>query len=374
MFLGVGTEKLRELEEDFKPSSPLRIALRRLKRNRLAMAGLVTLGFLYLVCIFAEFLAPYPSTCYNKKKSYHPPTPVYIFDEKGRLCWPFVYNYEQIVTPDFRKIYVPKDYTHYPIKFFIKGEKYKFLGLIEWDVHLFGVQEPASLFLLGSDWNGGDILSRLIYGSRVSLTVGLIGVLISFFIGMIVGGISGYFGGWVDTILMRIVEVIMSFPAFYLMLALRAAFPVKLTSIQIYLLIVVIMSFVNWAGLARVIRGIVLSIREREYIVAAEATGSPSFRTILLHALPNTFSYAIVAATLSIPGYILGESALSLLGLGINEPQASWGNMLTKAMNLPDLVFHPWILTPGFLIFITVVAFNLLGDGLRDAFDPRHYR
>jgi peptide/nickel transport system permease protein len=224
---------------------------------------------------------------------------------------------------------------------------------------------------LGSDWNGRDILSRLIYGSRVSLSIGLLGVMISFTIGMIVGGISGYFGGRLDTFLMRLVEVIMCFPDFYLMLALRAAFPLELPSTVIYLLIVGIMSFIGWAGMARVIRGIVLSVREREYVLAAKAYGVTHIAIIIKHVLPNTFSYAIVAATLSIPGYILGEAALSLLGLGINEPHASWGNMLTAAMNLSDMVQHPWILVPGIAIFVTVMAFNLLGDGLRDAFDPK---
>jgi peptide/nickel transport system permease protein len=194
--------------------------------------------------------------------------------------------------------------------------------------------------------------------------------MISFSIGMIIGGISGYFGGWVDAVLMRVVELIMSFPSFYLILALRAAFPIDLPSTSVYLLIVMILSFIGWAGLARVIRGIVLSIREREYVIAAKALGVKNFWIIVRHTLPNTISYAIVAATLSIPGYILGESALSLLGLGINEPQASWGNMLARAMSLSELVNHPWILSPGFLIFIAVMAFNFLGDGLRDAFDP----
>jgi peptide/nickel transport system permease protein len=231
--------------------------------------------------------------------------------------------------------------------------------------------EQGHIFLFGTDPAGRDIFSRILYGGRISLFIGIIGVIISFTIGMLLGGISGYFGGTFDYLMMRAGEIIMMVPALFLMLALRAAFlGFTMNSVQIFFMIVLIMSFIGWAGLARVIRGMVLSIREREYILAAQALGVPTWQIIIKHILPNTFSFAIVSATLSIPGYIFWESTLSLLGLGIVEPQASWGNMLSVAQNLVVLEQYPWILIPGFFIFITVLAFNFLGDGLRDAFDP----
>lgn len=353
--------------------SLFRLRLRKLRKHKLAMLGFYILLVFYLLAILADVIAPYPYDFETRDKPYHPPTPVYLFDEQGRFNWPpFVYNYEIKLNDNYEKVYTPIMDKKYPCRLFITGQSYKFWGLLPWDIHLFGTESPSRLYLLGSDWNGRDILSRLIYGGRISLSIGLLGVILSFSLGMIIGGISGYFGGWIDTVLMRSVEVIMCFPGFYLMLALRAAFPVSLPSTAIYLLIVGIMAFIGWAGLARVIRGIILSVREREYIIAAKASGARSWRIIITHALPNTLSYAIVAVTLTIPEYILGESALSLLGLGINEPQASWGNMLTRAMNLSDIVNYPWILSSGFIIFITVMSFNLLGDGLRDAFDPHN--
>jgi peptide/nickel transport system permease protein len=236
---------------------------------------------------------------------------------------------------------------------------------------LFGVDEPARLYLLGADYRGRDLLSRIVYGSRISLSIGFVGVVVSFFVGMVVGGISGFFGGRTDDVLMRICEMVMMIPGFYLMLALRAAFPPGLSSVEVYFMIVLIMSFIGWAGLARVIRGMVLSIREKEFVTAAIASGENSLRIILRYILPNTLSYVIVSVTLSIPAYILGESALSLIGVGIQEPYASWGNLLSEAMNIGEIKFHPWILVPGVFIFVAVMAFNFLGDGLRDAFDPR---
>ncbi|MFH1096071.1 MAG: ABC transporter permease [Candidatus Desantisbacteria bacterium] len=365
----------------YESFSPIKIAFNRLKKHRLAMVSLYVLIFLYTIALFAEIIAPYPAAYECRMKPYHPPVSIHFFDAEGFSFIPFIYQYKTELTQYYEKRYVPilnsefgiqnsgSSKRHY-LHLFIKGEPYRLWGIIPCNIHLFGAAEPAHLYLLGSDWNGRDILSRLIYGARISLSVGIIGIFISFSLGMIIGGISGYFGGMIDTILMRLVEIIMCFPDFYLLLALRAAFPLDLNSTAIYLLIIGIMSFIGWAGMARVIRGIILSVREREYIVAARSQGSHHISIIIKHALPNTLSYAIVAATLSIPGYILGEAALSLLGLGISEPQASWGNMLTASMNLSDMVEHPWILVPGAAIFITIMAFNLLGDGLRDAFDP----
>ncbi|MCM8769391.1 MAG: ABC transporter permease, partial [Candidatus Omnitrophica bacterium] len=239
---------------------------------------------------------------------------------------------------------------------------------------ILGAKPPGKVFLLGTDIHGRDVFSRTIHGARISLSIGLVGVSVSFFFGLLIGGISGYFGGHLDTVLMRLVEIIMTFPSFYLLLALRAAFKPNISSIQLYLLIVVIMSLIGWASLARIIRGIVLSLREEEFVMASRALGLSSFRIITRHILPNTFSYTVTALTLSVPGYILGESTLSLLGLGIQEPYASWGNMLSVCVgNLRILTLAPWMLTPGFCIFLTVICFNFLGDGLREVLDPKNW-
>lgn len=340
-----------------------------IKKNRLAYLSLYILGILYFLSIFADFISPYPYDLQHRDTPYHPPTQIHFFDKTGKFSIrPFIYEYK-LVDPVFKKYkinYSKKNYVY----FFIKGEKHYLLGFIPTNIHLFGVKE-GKIFLLGADNLGRDIFSRLLYGSRVSLSIGIVGVLISFFIGAIVGGISGYFGGKIDNALMRISEVVMSFPGFYLMLALRAVFPITLSSVEVYFLIVIILSFIGWAGLARVIRGMVLSIREQEFVIAAKSYGASSLRIITRHILPNTFSYLLIAATLSIPGYILGESALSLLGLGIQEPYASWGNMLSSARSITAISHYPWILSPGIAIFITILAFNLLGDALRDALDPK---
>ncbi|MEW6680253.1 MAG: ABC transporter permease [bacterium] len=332
------------------------LSLKRLIRHRLAMISLGILGFLYILAIFADFFACYHYDYEKRDKAYHPPVKIY-FIKDGKITFPFVYKYK-MTWKDYKRVWLPDKTKPYFLKLFFKGR-------------LFGVEEPAMLYLLGSDWNGRDILSRLIYGARISLSIGIIGVLISFSLGLLIGGISGYFGGWIDTAIMRTVELIMSFPAFYLLLSLRAIFPLDLPSYQVYIMIVVILSFIEWGGIARIIRGMVLSIREKEFILAEKALGASSLRIILSHILPNTLSYAIVAAGLSIPSYILSESALSMIGLGINEPWPSWGNMLSRAMDYSVLSSCFWILSPGFLIFVSVLSFNLLSDGLRDAFDPR---
>jgi peptide/nickel transport system permease protein len=364
--------KQGQKEKNDYPVSQTRIALRRLRRHKLAMVSLGALITLYLLMIFADFVAPYGFDNEKRGLSYCPPMRVHFVDAEGDFhLRPFVYEHSYEFDEHYNRVYVQDTSTRYPLKFFVKKEKHRLLGFAPTRTHLFGVDEPARIYLLGADYRGRDLLSRILYGSRVSLSIGFVGVAISFFVGMIVGGISGYFGGRTDNALMRLSEMVMMIPGFYLMLALRAAFPPGLSSVEVYLMIVLIMSFIGWAGLSRVIRGMVLSIREKEFVTAARASGEGSLRIIVRHILPNTLSYVIVAVTLSIPGYILGESALSLIGVGIQEPYASWGNMLSEAMNIGEIKFHPWILIPGIFIFISIMAFNFLGDGLRDAFDPR---
>ena len=368
----IGKKAAKELEsKEIKVRTPFKIGMRRLKKHKLAIISFWVLVLLYTVALFADFIAPYHYSSSTRGKYYQPPSRIHIRDENG-FSRPFIYDVKSTLKKGERILEIDKS-KRYPVRFFAKvpGEEYRFLGIIQTNRHLFSVEDPARIFLFGSDWTGRCIFSRLCHGARISLTVGFIGVSITFFLGMIVGGISGYFGGKLDTVLMRVVELLLSIPSFYLMLSLRAALPMDMSSMQIYIAIVGILSFLSWPGLSRVIRGMVLSLREMEYVLAAQAIGTARLKIIVKHILPNTFSYAIVAATLSIPGYILGESALSMLGLGIQEPQASWGNMLTKAMNPSDLAQFPWIIIPGFFIFLAIMAYNLLGDGLRDAFDPK---
>ncbi len=326
---------------------------------------------LYAAAVFADLLSPYHYDDERRDLSYHPPSSIHLVDAEGRWHRPFVYATSSTFDRYQRRRFVEDTSTRYPIRLFIEGHPYRLLGVMPMRWHPVGVEPPARLYLLGADSRGRDLFSRLLYGSRVSLSIGLVGVLVSFTLGLFVGGIAGYFGGRVDDALMRMCEMFMMIPSFYLLLALRAAFPPELSSVQVYLLIVVIMALIGWAGLSRVIRGMVLSLREREFVVAARAGGRSPLGIITAHILPNTASYAIVAATLSVPSYILGEAALSLLGLGIQDPHASWGNLLSEAMAIAQLRFHPWVLWPGAFIFIAVMAYNFLGDGLRDAFDPK---
>lgn len=272
---------------------------------------------------------------------------------------------------------------NYPIKFFIHSWEYKLFGLIPTDLHLFGVEKsllPAIsdyssndgiFYLWGSDQYGRDILSRIFFASRISLSIGLVGILLTFSIGILLGGVAGYFGGWIDEVLMRITEVLMSIPSLYLILTLSAVLPSNISPEIRYLLIVVILSFIGWPGMTRVIRGMTMGLKQTEFVEAAIALGYPPRKVIWNHLLPNTYTYVIVSATLSIPSYILGEASLSFLGVGITEPGASWGLMLSQAQDIEVMTNYPWVLIPGIFIFITVLAFNLFGDAIRDALDPR---
>ncbi|MCC6758302.1 MAG: ABC transporter permease [Candidatus Omnitrophica bacterium] len=339
--------------------------------NRWAVAGLIILGIIHAAALFADFLAPYSFSNEERTYSYAPPSKIHFRDEQGSLVPPFVYGAEIKFDEYRRRIYQDKADEKYPLSFFVQGDKYKILGLVPTTIHLFGVKEPGRIYLWGADSRGRDLFSRLLHGARISLSIGILGVAISFSIGLLVGGIAGYYGGKTDDIIMRICEMFMMFPGFYLLLALRAVVPPNFNSIQVYLAIVVILSFIGWASLARVIRGMCLSLREREFVLAAKTMGLSDLRIIIRHILPHTLSYSLIAVMLSIPGYILAESSLSLIGLGIQDPYASWGNLLAEAMGIVQIKFAPWILLPGFFIFITVMCFNVVGDALRDVLDPK---
>ncbi len=344
--------------------SPWRIFWQRLRRQRIAMAGGIILIFLYACMILAGFIAPYGDERQDRERFFHPPMGLTF--QSGR---PAVKVYEP--APGSSKYRVVKGEAK-PLRFFVRGEKYKLLGFIPATMHLFGTGDASHpVYLLGTDEYGRDVFSRLLYGSQISLTIGLIGIAITFSFGMTLGAISGYVGGAADDILMRFSELIMAIPGLYLIIALRSVFPPTMRSSTVYLMIIGILSFVRWAGTSRVIRGMALSLRERPYVLAARTLGQTNWRIVTRHILPGTFSYAIVAATLSLPYYILGEVVLSFLGVGVQEPQASWGNMLTAAQDPNYLINYPWLLAPGVAIFITVLAFNFLGDGLRDAVDTK---
>ncbi|MFS8783279.1 ABC transporter permease [Synechococcus sp. R6-6] len=372
---------------------------KRLRRNRWAQVGAYILLVFYACAIFAEFVAPYSPLESQPGGSLLPPTAIHFWDESGAWIGPHVYPTRQgpvdLETGE-RPLLVD---TSRPagIRLFVAGTPYRWLGLIPWDRHLFGTvplrpvaeagqvgsqisEEPpvARLHLLGTDDQGRDYFSRLVYGGRVSLFIGLVGIGISFPIGLLVGAISGYLGGWVDTLLMRLAEVLMSIPTLYLLVSLAAVLQVNpLTGVPFsnaerFLVIVVILSFVGWAGLARVIRGQVLSLRERDFVQAARVAGAGSLYLLVRHILPQTTTYVVISATLAVPGYIVAESVLSLIGLGIQQPDASWGNMLSLATNASVIILQPWlVLAPTLMVVLTSLSFNLLGDGLRDALDPR---
>lgn len=358
---------------------------RKLKNNPLARIGAVILITFYVAVIGADIFAPYNPYNSQPDGSLMPPTAIHW---SGGL--PVVYPTSQgptdIETGD-RQLIIDTD-SPQPLGLFVKGDPYQLFTLklplppsfkeqtifkgITGDRHLFGVVGDAKFNLLGTDEQGRDQFSRILHGGRISLFIGLVGITISFPLGMLIGGISGYFGGWVDAVLMRFVEVLMTIPGIYLLVSLAAVLPAGLTSSQRFLLIVLITSFISWSGLARVIRGQVLSLKNQEFVQAAQATGGRSLYIITRHILPQTSSYAIISATLAVPGFIIAESVLSLIGLGIQQPDPSWGNLLSLGTNASILVLQPWLVwSPAILIVITVLAFNLLGDGLRDALDPK---
>lgn len=353
-----------------KSTGPLALAWRRFRRSTLGLVGGAVLITLYLIALFAPFLAPYDITEQNSRNAFQPPQRVYLFHE-GQLRRPFVYPVAQERDPvTFRRFYAEDRENPQPLRFFVRGDHYRFMGAFSSNLHLFGV-EGGNVFLLGSDRFGRDLLSRTLVGSQVSLTVGIIGVLISFSIGMLVGGVSGYYGGVVDTLLQRVIEVLLSFPRLPILLALATVIPPNWPSTWVYLGIVTVLALIGWASLARVVRGQVLATREVDYVQAARALGTRDVRIVMRHIMPNLSSYIIVAATLALPAYILGESALSFLGLGIKEPMTSWGLLLRDAQNFETLSLYPWLLLPGLMIVVAVLAFNFVGDALRDAADAQ---
>ena len=335
-------------------------------RRPLGCVAAVVFGGLYFSAIFAGFLATQPVNQQDLNRTYHPPTKIF-FGEGGLR----VQAYE--LTDPSTATYTPLEGESYPLSFFGEGFEYQLFGLIRMNRHFLTLgDDRGAFYLLGSDSTGRDVYSRLLYGAQVSLFVGLIGITITTTLGFLVGGLSGYFAGRTDFVVMRMVEFLMAIPSLYLLLSLRAALAPYFASDQMFFFIVIILSFIGWAGTARVLRGMTLSIRKHQYVTAAESMGQHPLRILQKHVLPNLVRYLLVAATLSIPGYVLGEAALSFLGLGVQEPAASWGLMLSQAQDVKVFYLNFWwMLSPGFAIFLTVIAYNVLGDVLRDIVDPK---
>ena len=350
----------------------IRDLLKALWKDKFARIALIVLGIIYLALFLADFIAPYTKDFSDRTMAYVPPSKVFTIDENGKFSKPYTYNYVREFDSDTLQIKYNLDRSQkHCIKFFAKGQPYKFLGLVPMKRHLFTTDNNGRIFLLGTDINGRDVFSRLLFGGRISMTIGFLALFVLFPIGLLYGGISGYLGGKIDMIMMRFAEGVMSIPSFYLLIILASILPSGMTSSQRFMLIVLILALIGWAGFARVVRGMVLSIKTEDYVQAAQSIGASKLRIIIKHILPQTTSFVIVAMTLSVPSYILSESGLSFLGLGIQQPDASWGNMLKEAQEFTNILYRPWLLTPGFLIFVSVLAFNLIGDTIRDVLDPK---
>ncbi|MBU0679397.1 MAG: ABC transporter permease [Verrucomicrobia bacterium] len=345
------------------------LAWRRFKKSRLGFCGGVLVVLLYLSALFAGFLSPFHHSSSSDQRVHVPPQMPHVFDEDG-IHAPFVYDYTLTYSDDrLDRVYKVDRTKRHPVKLFVRGDSYKFLGLFETDRHLFGTEE-ISWFPLGTDKLGRDLLSRMLYGGRISLTIGLVGVIITTILGTIIGTISGFFGGWIDALIQRSIELLMAFPGIPLWMALAAALPSHWSPLQVYFGIITILSIIGWGGLARQIRGLVLAYREADYVRAAVSFGASRRYVIFKHLIPACYGYLIVIATLAIPGTILGETALSFLGLGIRPPMTSWGVLLEEAQHIRVIVQFPWLLLPALPVLLTVVSFNFLGDALRDAITP----
>jgi peptide/nickel transport system permease protein len=371
----VEEEDLQKAAEQVYVAPPWKLMWWRFRKHKMALISTVLLIIFYLVAIFCEFVAPYDPNQSALRFKQAPPSGIHIRDTQGQFHFPFVYQGERAMDPETLLITFTEDTNiRYPIQFFVHGFEYTYLGIWKTDLHLFGLSPEAKdkqgVFLLGTDRLGRDMFSRVSYGARLSLSMGMVSVFLSLALGVVLGGISGYYGGKADIIIQRVIEFIRTIPTIPLYMTLSAALPRDWPVERIYFGITMIIALVGWTWMARVVRGRFLAMREEDFVLAARLSGSSEMRIILRHMLPSFLSYIIAALTLNIPNMILSETGLSFIGLGLRPPAISWGVLLQEAMNLRSLALSPWVLTPGFAVVISVLAFNFVGDGLRDAADP----
>ena len=344
----------------------------RFRKHKIALIATALLIMFYVIIVFVEFFAPYDPRRNNRDYLYAPPQKLHLVDANGRFhLWPFTYAIIGEMDMETLSIHYTEDTTEmYPLRFFVHGDPYKLWGLFEGDLHFVGTKEGGTIFFLGTEKQGRDMLSRIMHGGRISLSIGLVGIAISFFLGISFGGFSGYYGGLFDLIMQRIIEFLRSVPTLPLWMALSAALPARWSVMQVYFGIVVILSLLGWTGLARVVRSKFMSLREEDFVMAARLAGANELRIVFRHMVPSFSSHLIASLTLSVPGMILGETSLSFIGLGLQPPAISWGVLLKEAQAVRVLSEAPWLLYPGLPVVIAVLAFNFMGDGIRDAADP----
>ncbi|NLD71289.1 MAG: ABC transporter permease [Chloroflexi bacterium] len=364
-----------ESEERIYVASQWQLMWWRFRRHKAAMVSTVIIFLLIFVAVFSEFLAPYDPLAYSVAYTYAPPQRLRFSDpETGFTLRPFVYGLDSSRDPrTLRPVYTLDTERKYPIRLFVHGAPYRMWGLWDTDLRLFGIDDPTgegTLFLFGSDRQGRDVFSRTIYGTRVSMSIGLIGVFLSLVLGILIGGFSGYYDGLFDDVVQRIIEFIRSVPSIPLWMALSAALPPSWPTIRIYFGITIILSLVGWTGMARVVRGRFLSLRSEDFVMAAKLSGASETRIVARHMVPSFTSHIIASITLSIPEMILSETSLSFLGIGLRSPVISWGVLLQEAQNVQAVVLAPWLFLPGLFVVVTVLTYNFMGDGLRDAADP----
>ena len=361
----------KELEIKYYTASQFQLMWWKFKKHRLALIGMALLAIFVFIALFAEFLSPYTPGAHTPNYLFGRPQALHFVDAEGNFhLRPFTYALTAAMDPATFLLEVKEDTSEpWPVYFFVKGNRYKMWGLIESDIHLFGVKE-GHLHLLGTDQLGRDLLSRLFHATRTSLTIGVVGLFISFFLGLIIGGVSGFFGGTVDDVIQRFIEFIRSIPTLPLWMALAAALPREWSPQRVYFTITILLGLLGWTHLARRVRGKLLSLREEDFVVAARIAGSSNARIIARHLLPSFLSYIIVDLSISFPYMILAETSLSFIGLGLRAPVISWGVLLQDAQNIQAIALYPWLFTPVAFVIISVMAFSFVGDGMRDAADP----
>jgi peptide/nickel transport system permease protein len=371
-FEPLATEALTPEQERFYRASQWKIMWWKFRRHKVALISAWVLAFFYLSILGSEFLSPYNLHSRDTRHIYAPPQDLHLFHD-GKFVGPFVYGYSmELNMQTMRREFRPDESKVQPLRFFCRGDSYEYMDLFESDVHLVCPAEGGTFFLFGTDRLGRDVLSRMIHGTRISLTVGLLGIAVSFLIGITLGGISGFYGGWIDNVIQRFIEMVRSFPELPLWMALSAALPVNWSPVLVYFGITIILGLLDWPGLARAVRSKLLALREEEFATAAVLMGARPRRIIARHLLPGFMSHLIASATLSIPSMILAETALSFLGLGLRPPMTSWGVLLNEATDINVVAVNWWLMLPVVPVILVILSFQFLGDGLRDAADPYH--